>query len=199
MSVLAASRSNARFPTPTPSEDPMEIESDGQQPEFEGDFFGTYEEDEIQWPDDTDQDAKGSESSESSESEDDIPGLNDAEWEPLVTGRDSEDQLGTAEEDSTEMNNHNRDLRQQIEQRVLQEDGVTVVRYPDARAGQPIPQADICNANAAYATIINVTTNPYAPFNSRVDWEIVQWAKLRGPTSTAFSDLLDINGVSEYV
>ncbi|KAG1722754.1 hypothetical protein EDB19DRAFT_1898159 [Suillus lakei] len=30
-----------------------------------------------------------------------------------------------------------------------------------------------------------------------MDWEIAQWAKLRGPTSTAFSDLLSIGGVSE--
>ncbi|KAG1847683.1 hypothetical protein DFJ58DRAFT_717167 [Suillus subalutaceus] len=71
------------------------------------------------------------------------------------------------------------------------------MRYPDGRAGQPVPQADICNANAAYASVINDTTNPYAPFNSRVDWEIARWAKLRGPTSTAFSDLLGINEVHE--
>ncbi|KAG1772876.1 hypothetical protein EV702DRAFT_1181229 [Suillus placidus] len=70
---------------------------------------------------------------------------------------------------------------------MLQEDGITI----------PVPQADICNANAAHATIINDTTNPYAPFNSRVDWEIARWAKLRGPTSTAFSDLLGINEVHE--
>ncbi|KAG2148156.1 uncharacterized protein EDB93DRAFT_1240504 [Suillus bovinus] len=39
--------------------------------------------------------------------------------------------------------------------------------------------------------------NPYAPFNSRVDWEVARWAKLCGPTSTAFLDLLTINGVHE--
>ncbi|KAG1895817.1 uncharacterized protein F5891DRAFT_1130501 [Suillus fuscotomentosus] len=62
------------------------------------------------------------------------------------------------------------------------EDGITIVRYPDARAGQPIPQDDICNANTAYAT---------------VDWEVARWAKLCGPTSTAFLDLLSINRVHE--
>ncbi|KAG1866756.1 hypothetical protein F4604DRAFT_1881791 [Suillus subluteus] len=71
------------------------------------------------------------------------------------------------------------------------------MRYPDGRAGQPVPQADICNANTAYASVINDTTNPYAPFNSRVDWKIARWAKLRGPTSTAFLDLLGINEVHE--
>lgn len=39
-------------------------------------------------------------------------------------------------------------------------------------------------------------TNLYAPFTSRLDWEIAQWAKLRGPGSTAFSDLLAIEEVS---
>ncbi|KAF9455149.1 hypothetical protein BDZ94DRAFT_1316632 [Collybia nuda] len=37
--------------------------------------------------------------------------------------------------------------------------------------------------------------NPYAPFKNKMDWEIARWAKLRGPGSTAFSELLSINGV----
>ncbi|KAG2365018.1 hypothetical protein BDR07DRAFT_1470591 [Suillus spraguei] len=41
--------------------------------------------------------------------------------------------------------------------------------------------------------------NPYSPFSSRMDWEIAQWAKLRGPSSTAFSDLLSIEGVNEHL
>lgn len=101
MAVLAASHSNVRSLTPTPSDNPMEteVEVDDRQPEFEGDFFGAYEEDEIQWPDDMGQYASSSESSDGSDSEDDIPGLNDAEWEPLMTGRDLADQLGAAEEE----------------------------------------------------------------------------------------------------
>lgn len=38
--------------------------------------------------------------------------------------------------------------------------------------------------------------NPFAPFSSRMDWEIGRWAKLRGPGSTAFSELMSIEGVS---
>lgn len=38
--------------------------------------------------------------------------------------------------------------------------------------------------------------NPWAPFNSKIDWEIAHWAKLRGPGSTAVSELLNIGGVS---
>ncbi|KAJ3811030.1 hypothetical protein F5876DRAFT_88572 [Lentinula aff. lateritia] len=39
--------------------------------------------------------------------------------------------------------------------------------------------------------------NKWAPFASRMDWEIARWAKLRGTGSTAFSELLAIDGVSE--
>lgn len=38
--------------------------------------------------------------------------------------------------------------------------------------------------------------NIYAPFISRMDWEVARWAKLQGPGSTSVSELLHINGVS---
>ena len=37
--------------------------------------------------------------------------------------------------------------------------------------------------------------NIYAPFKSQIDWEFAKWAKLRGPTSTAVTDLLNIPSV----
>ncbi|KAJ6617740.1 hypothetical protein B0H10DRAFT_1796823, partial [Mycena sp. CBHHK59/15] len=43
----------------------------------------------------------------------------------------------------------------------------------------------------------STNANPYAPFNSKMDWEIARWAKLRGSGSTAFTDLLHIDGVRE--
>ncbi|KAJ7915699.1 hypothetical protein B0H13DRAFT_1584014, partial [Mycena leptocephala] len=36
-----------------------------------------------------------------------------------------------------------------------------------------------------------------APFTSKLEWELAQWAKLRGPGSTVFTDLLKISGVTE--
>ncbi|RDX41450.1 hypothetical protein OH76DRAFT_1459168 [Lentinus brumalis] len=39
--------------------------------------------------------------------------------------------------------------------------------------------------------------NPYAPFASRLDWQLAQWAKLRGTGSTAFTELLAIEEVAE--
>jgi hypothetical protein len=40
--------------------------------------------------------------------------------------------------------------------------------------------------------------NMYAPFASRLDWEVARWAKLRGAGSTAFSDLLAVEGVRRH-
>ncbi|KAG1844739.1 hypothetical protein C8R48DRAFT_617813 [Suillus tomentosus] len=37
----------------------------------------------------------------------------------------------------------------------------------------------------------------WAPFTSHIDYEVARWAKLRGQGSTAFSDLLNIDGVCE--
>lgn len=37
--------------------------------------------------------------------------------------------------------------------------------------------------------------NPYFPFASKTDWDFAKWAKLRGPSSTATTELLDIDGV----
>lgn len=38
-------------------------------------------------------------------------------------------------------------------------------------------------------------SNPYSPFNSKADWELAKWAKLRGPSSTAFTELMEITSV----
>jgi hypothetical protein len=39
------------------------------------------------------------------------------------------------------------------------------------------------------------TTNPYSPFNSEIDWNLAKWARLRGPSATAFTESLQINSV----
>ncbi|KAF8715292.1 hypothetical protein AX14_012641 [Amanita brunnescens Koide BX004] len=39
--------------------------------------------------------------------------------------------------------------------------------------------------------------NIYAPFCSKMDWEIARWAKVHGPSSTAVSELLAIDGLSK--
>ncbi|KAG2337294.1 hypothetical protein BDR05DRAFT_978558 [Suillus weaverae] len=43
------------------------------------------------------------------------------------------------------------------------------------------------------------TNNIYALFASKIDWEMAWWAKLQGPSSTVFSDLLSIESLSENI
>ncbi|KAK7461710.1 hypothetical protein VKT23_008136 [Stygiomarasmius scandens] len=45
--------------------------------------------------------------------------------------------------------------------------------------------------------ITGSSENLWAPFASKMDWEVARWAKMRGTGSTAFSDLLAIEGVAE--
>ncbi|KAH9847806.1 hypothetical protein C2E23DRAFT_740945, partial [Lenzites betulinus] len=40
------------------------------------------------------------------------------------------------------------------------------------------------------------SSQPWAPFQSQLDWEVARWAKMRGPGSTAVSELLAINGLA---
>lgn len=76
------------------------------------------------------------------------------------------------------------------------------VQHFGRHAGAPIfcPGADVATGYDAYAqTVDESRANPWAPFVSRLDWEVAQWAKLRGSGSTAFSDLLAIEGVSSLL
>jgi len=41
--------------------------------------------------------------------------------------------------------------------------------------------------------------NVWAPFQSKMDWSVAKWAKLRGPSSTAVTELLSIEGVCSNI
>ena len=40
--------------------------------------------------------------------------------------------------------------------------------------------------------------NEWAPFSSRTEWELAHWAKFRGLGVGAFSELLKVDGVSQF-
>ena len=69
---------------------------------------------------------------------------------------------------------------------------------PDRNAGAPLENV----TKTSYETYqdalpkANAVPNVWAPFASKIDWEIAMWAKLRGPSSTALSELLNVEGVS---
>ncbi|KAI1781898.1 hypothetical protein LXA43DRAFT_907374 [Ganoderma leucocontextum] len=96
--------------------------------------------------------------------------------------------------------------RRTAEEKFRRKKNTFVVPFPIDATGAPIPP-EHCTAETRervtyehYRQRVNGTAhNPYAPFASRRDWEIAKWAKTRGPGSTAFSDLLAIEGVAQLL
>jgi len=66
-------------------------------------------------------------------------------------------------------------------------------KHPSAWAGQPLMHQE--SKDNVYGATLGGGDNPWAPFNLKKDWEIARWAKLRGAGSTAFSELLAVDGV----
>jgi hypothetical protein len=96
----------------------------------------------------------------------------------------------------TEDEEHTSQARQAAEER-LESDPFVVrysSRYPQSRCGAIKKSRQTIDEQ--YSSAVNKATNPWAPFASEVDWKVARWAKLRGAGSTAFSDLLAIDGVS---
>ncbi|KAG0698877.1 hypothetical protein DFH29DRAFT_1016884 [Suillus ampliporus] len=172
MAILAASRTANSQPessSPTPRS-PSLHPTDDDQPLFEGDFFGTYGEDDIEWSGD-DRSESGDEENGPYDAAEWEPPIQDNhdEWEPPIDEGDPTNDFGAEELD-------NQEAHQQIEQR------------------KPITGRPTRSANATYGLDAGNTANIYAPFASQMDWDIAKWAKLRGTSSTAFTDLLEIDG-----
>ncbi|KAF7343824.1 hypothetical protein MSAN_01963600 [Mycena sanguinolenta] len=72
-----------------------------------------------------------------------------------------------------------------------------IVQYPSDRAGEEISDHHSLSSEQQYSTALGKSSNPYSPFASKLDWEFARWAKLRSSGSTAFTDLLKIEGVVE--
>ncbi|KAJ7204055.1 hypothetical protein GGX14DRAFT_398364 [Mycena pura] len=70
-----------------------------------------------------------------------------------------------------------------------------IVQFTDGDAGAPLRQGE--PGYERYKADLGDSANFWSPFTSKLDWEVSQWAKLQGPGSTAFTDLLKIDGVTE--
>jgi hypothetical protein len=193
--------------------------SDNSPQPFQGDTFGGFED----YMDDDFGQAFHSQSASRSH-EDDVEQSNkfpDSTDDPnddeelLAASRDADledgwepDRSGASAAIPTPSNSSNENLQpygnldseeiaanRQVESRL--DDKSLTVRYsdsyPNRQAGAALKQKQ--PHDAKYCDMINGSTNPWAPFSSRMDWEIAKWAKLRGAGSTAFTDLLAIEGV----
>lgn len=193
-----------------------QIASTGSNAEFAGDYFGSAA-DYVNDPfgqlveDEEEEDAPGElHHSEQAESE-----ASDGEAEmvaELEAGWEAE--RGDAPQDEPQLEDDPMDDNLQEEQEAAQDTQATreaervligeghgikpkrTIRYSDKyplkQAGQPLSQQESTDARYAAA----VGSGEWAPFKSKIDWEVAHWAKICGPGSTAFSDLLAIDGVS---
>ncbi|KAI9512931.1 hypothetical protein F5148DRAFT_1279199 [Russula earlei] len=75
----------------------------------------------------------------------------------------------------------------------------TVLTFHDvfhqSTAGAPIPAASEMPGYAGYKDqFVDSEANIWAPFASKLDWEMAQWAKLCHPGSMALTELLKLEG-----
>ncbi|KAF8811590.1 hypothetical protein BYT27DRAFT_7231651 [Phlegmacium glaucopus] len=72
-----------------------------------------------------------------------------------------------------------------------------VVKFSKGKAGATYTNPDCIDQNTAYTSQIGNQENPFNPFHSKIEWEVALWAKTQGPSSTAFTELMSIEGVPE--
>ncbi|KAH8994678.1 hypothetical protein EDB86DRAFT_3064651 [Lactarius hatsudake] len=78
-----------------------------------------------------------------------------------------------------------------------QQDGAPFVElFPFGAAGTPISDAESVPGYQALRDELG-PDNTWYPFQSQRDWDFARWAKTRGPSSTAVTELLAIDGVVE--
>ena len=74
---------------------------------------------------------------------------------------------------------------------------VVIDKFPFGSPGAPIP--GVAQGSSAYQShLATVPDSVWAPFRSQCDWEVACWAKMRGPTSSAVTELLAIPAVRAY-
>lgn len=82
-------------------------------------------------------------------------------------------------------------------------DGIHIQTF-GGQAGAPLPTSQPHYSSSQksdhgfwlyQSSIVDSESNIWAPFTSKTDWEMACWAKMHGSGSTAFSELLLIDGV----
>ncbi|KAG1838879.1 hypothetical protein F4604DRAFT_1691465 [Suillus subluteus] len=125
MTILAASRGHTntqRSPTPMHSPSPPPAEELDQPPILEGDFFGKYEEGDLEWPDDK------------SDSSDEEEGIYNEEWEPSIPDTGHDNGWEPAEQGDDGDTEVPLDSQEACQQSIMQNgENLVIVSYPDAQ------------------------------------------------------------------
>ena len=118
----------------------------------------------------------------------------DASYMPSSSTEDSD-----SEDEDSDIDSMNNYINGQLRSEKQLPQNVFTVPFPSSSAGASTTHQQALNPTLGhtlyYQQVQEGQDNIYAPFSSRIDWEIAQWAKMRGPGSTAVSELLSIDGV----
>ncbi|KAJ7501988.1 hypothetical protein B0H11DRAFT_2188562 [Mycena galericulata] len=189
----------------------LEPEEEQQPVQFGGDYFRTYQEEDF----DMDQEREPADPRRDGEDDfDNLPDLmksddsdsededGDLGWEPPVLDghqfpgiEDEPDEQRQADGPDAprvadaQPNVPARENRASGEEQVRQQP--IIVQFTDGDAGAPLRRGEA--GYERYKAGSGDPTNIWAPFTSKLEWELARWAKLRGPGSTAFTDLLKIS------
>ncbi|KAG1854255.1 hypothetical protein F4604DRAFT_1883347 [Suillus subluteus] len=172
--------------------------------EQKGDYFGTFNEEDFEWPEVRRVRESDSETQEEDEDEDrdelgdgDAIAAHDAElehgWERPVDPASQDIDFADSEDVSLQPQSCHAE-RRQAEAPLGQHP--TIEEFPRHGAGAPLHCAGI-TAFASYKDKLPGSENIWAPFTSYLDYEVMKWAKLHGARSTAFSELLAIDGLHD--
>ncbi|KAI0683032.1 hypothetical protein C8Q76DRAFT_804200 [Earliella scabrosa] len=175
----------ARSPSPVPQA-------------FQGDCLGTYDDDywnnfdDYNGPVEEEEDQPDVAQDEEDEDEEDWMDGDGSGWEPpqraLTPEPEGADNEGPISAQDTPDREADRRTHRHLHTRTH------VVQYPGGLAGAPIDKEPSASSSyEAFEAAADASgTNPYAPFVSKMDWEVARWAKMRGPGSTALTELLRI-------
>jgi len=186
---------NSRLTTPVP----FGGDIFGSAADYSDDNLGQMDVDEIEDSNNDEEAHQNDEDANQREMDHEL----ETSWEPPRSNfnqGDDGDFRGAAVDEDTEHSNVTFDsaARLSAEKRV-DECSPRIIRYssryPQSRVGAVV--SSVRHTDMQYSTTLGSDTNPWAPFTSEIDWKVARWAKLRGPGSTAFSELLAIEGVSE--
>jgi hypothetical protein len=133
----------------------------------------------------------------SSDAGDDGPDSPDADGSDVNGGLGDNPNANDGLDDGPDVNGGSHNLEAMQSQEELAWVEPTIVHYPGNRAGEVCSKGIMVMQDYENA-LGGPSENPYAPFSSQVDWELAKWAKLRGPSATSFTELLNIGRVSTF-
>ncbi|KAI0309377.1 hypothetical protein OF83DRAFT_1179699, partial [Amylostereum chailletii] len=127
--------------------------------------------------------------------------LNAALWEPAVNPNAPVDGLrmdAAANTNSAPSDPPSPAAPSRLQSTRLNTDPI-IVPFPLATAGAPISQSRSRSTYESQRPSADTqdSTNIWAPFQSKIDWTMAYWAKMRGPSSTAVTELFQMDEVPE--